>query len=247
MAVNIKISNFEGPFDLLLHLIKVNQLGIYEISIFEITNQYIEYINSIKEMDLEITSEFILMAATLLEIKSRELLPKNNENETEDEDPKAKLIQKLLEYKKFKEVSFVLRRKEEEFGHYFVKKPEIIDDSFQKDIDKELFLGKNLMDLYHIYKELLEKNKEKVNTNKIDDKISADTYKVEDKMEELRIKLNGKKIIEFSSISLSCNNKLELVVTFLALLELIKQKEVKVSQRDNFNEIYIERWINGRN
>jgi len=243
MAVNIKISNFEGPFDLLLHLIKVNQLGIYEISIFEITNQYIEYLNSMKEIDLDITSEFILMASTLLEIKSRELLPKNNEKETEEEDPKAKLIQKLLEYKKFKEISFVLRKKEEEYGHYFVKKPEIIDDSFQKDIDKDLFSGKNLMDLYHIYKELLERNKEKVNTNGINDKISVDTYRVEDKMEELRVKLNDKRIIGFSYISLSCNNKLELVVTFLALLELIKQKEVKVSQRDNFNEIYIERLI----
>lgn len=243
MAVNIKISNFEGPFDLLLHLIKVNQLGIYDISIFEITNQYIEYINSMKEMDLEITSEFIVMAATLLEIKSRELLPKNKENETEEEDPKAKLIQKLIEYKKFKEVSLYLRRKEEEFGPFYVKKPEIIDDSFQKDLDKELFSGKTLMDLYKIYKELIERNKEKININGINDKISADTYKVEDKMEELRVRLNDNRVIEFSKLSLNCNNKLELVVTFLALLELVKQKEVKAVQRDNFNEIYIERII----
>lgn len=243
MAINIKISNFEGPFDLLLHLIKVNQLDIYEISIFEITSQYIEYINSMKEMDLDITSEFILMAATLLEIKSRELLPKNNENETEDEDPKAKLIQKLIEYKKFKEISSYLRKKEEEFGPIFVKKPEIIDDSFQKDIDKELFSGKTLMDLYQIYKEMIEKNKDKINTNQINDKISVDTYKVEDKMEELRERLINNKIIQFSKISLNCNNKLELVVTFLALLELIKQKEVKALQKDNFNEIYIERII----
>lgn len=243
MAINIKISNFEGPFDLLLHLIKVNQLDIYEISIFEITSQYIEYINSMKEMDLDITSEFILMAATLLEIKSRELLPKNNENETEDEDPKVKLIQKLIEYKKFKEISSYLRKKEEEFGPIFVKKPEIIDDSFQKDIDKELFSGKTLMDLYQIYKEMIEKNKDKINTNQINDKISVDTYKVEDKMEELRERLINNKIIQFSKISLNCNNKLELVVTFLALLELIKQKEVKALQKDNFNEIYIERII----
>jgi segregation and condensation protein A len=243
MAINIKINNFEGPFDLLLHLIKVNQLDIYEISIFEITSQYIEYINSMKEMDLDITSEFILMAATLLEIKSRELLPKNNENQTEDEDPKAKLIQKLIEYKKFKEISSYLRKKEEEFGPIFVKKPEIIDDSFQKDIDKELFSGKTLMDLYQIYKEMIEKNKDKINTNQINDKISVDTYKVEDKMEELRERLINNKIIQFSKISLNCNNKLELVVTFLALLELIKQKEVKALQKDNFNEIYIERII----
>lgn len=243
MAVNIKISNFEGPFDLLLHLIKVNQLGIYDISIFEITNQYIEYINSMKEMDLEITSEFIVMAATLLEIKSRELLPKNKENETEEEDPKAKLIQKLIEYKKFKEVSLYLKRKEEEFGPFYVKKPEIIDDSFQKDLDKELFSGKTLMDLYKIYKELIERNKEKININGINDKISADTYRVEDKMEELRARLNGNRVIEFSKLSLNCNNKLELVVTFLALLELVKQKEVKAVQKDNFNEIYIERII----
>ncbi|MDV3427691.1 MAG: segregation/condensation protein A [Bacillota bacterium] len=243
MAVNIKISNFEGPFDLLLHLIKVNQLGIYDISILEITNQYIQYINSMKEMDLEITSEFIVMAATLLEIKSRELLPKNKENETDEEDPKAKLIQKLIEYKKFKEVSLYLRKKEEEFGPFFVKKPEIIDDSFQKDLDKELFSGKTLMDLYIMYKELIERNKEKINTNGINDKISADTYRVEDKMEDLRRRLSSNRIIEFSKLSLCCNNKMELVVTFLALLELVKQKEVKAVQKDNFNEIYIERII----
>lgn len=243
MAVNIKISNFEGPFDLLLHLIKVNELNIYEISILEITNQYIEYINNMQEMDLEITSEFILMAATLLEIKSRELLPKNNQKEAEEEDPKAKLIQKLIEYKKFKEVSSYLRKREENFGPFYTKKPEIIDDSFQKDIDKELFSGKTLIDLYKIYKQLIERNKEKINTNGINDKISVDTYKIEDKMEELREILADSKIIQFSKFSLNCSNKLELVVTFLALLELIKQKEVKALQKDNFNEIYIERII----
>lgn len=243
MAVNIKISNFEGPFDLLLHLIKVNQVEIYEISIFEITNQYIEYINSMKEMDLDITSEFILMAATLLEIKSRELLPKNDSRVIEEEDPKVKLIQKLIEYKKFKEISLELRRKEEAFGVFYVKKPEIIDDSFQKDIDKELFLGKTLIDLYNIYKDLMFRNKDKINDKEIEDKISVDTYKVEDKIIELRKKLKEQGNFLFSSLSTTCSDKLEVVVMFLALLEMIKQKEVFVKQRDNFNEIYIERII----
>ncbi|GAE02350.1 segregation and condensation protein A [Clostridium botulinum B str. Osaka05] len=103
MPLNIKIHNFDGPFDLLLHLIKKNKMEIYDVSIYEITNQYLQYLNRMEELDLEITSEFIVMAATLIEIKSKYLLPKvEEEKEEEENDPQKELLDKLLEYKKFK-------------------------------------------------------------------------------------------------------------------------------------------------
>src|SRR3712207_4469850 len=112
MSLNIKIENFEGPFDLLLHLIKKNEMDIYDIKIYEITTQYLNYINNMKELDLEVTSEFIVIAATLLEIKSKMLLPKQvvEENEEDAEDPRQELINKLLEYKKFKQVADYLMK-----------------------------------------------------------------------------------------------------------------------------------------
>jgi len=110
-GLNIKISNFEGPFDLLLHLIKKNKMDIYNVKIYEITNQYIEYIKEMKELDLEITSEFIVMAATLIEFKSKMLLPKIKKEEDEDEERyKEDLLQKLIEYKKFKKASIYFRK-----------------------------------------------------------------------------------------------------------------------------------------
>ena len=130
--LNIKLQNFEGPFDLLLHLIKKNKMNIYDIKIYDITNQYIEYLKSMKEMDLELTSEFIVMAATLLEIKSKMLLPKPKIEE-EEEDPRKFLMEKLIEYKKYKSLSNLLLERRGDDGYVFCKKPEIIEDTLPKD------------------------------------------------------------------------------------------------------------------
>ncbi|NOV88853.1 chromatin segregation and condensation protein Rec8/ScpA/Scc1 (kleisin family) [Clostridium acetobutylicum] len=124
MTLNINIDNFQGPFDLLLHLIRKNKMDIYDIKIFDITNQYIQYLNEMKEMDLEITSEFIVMAATLIEIKSKYLLPKTKEEEEEKEesDPTKELVSKLVEYKKFKLAADFLKNRELDYGEVFSKK-----------------------------------------------------------------------------------------------------------------------------
>ncbi len=243
MAVlNIKINNFEGPFDLLLHLIKKNQMDIYDIKIYDITNQYLEYLRNMKELDLEITSEFIVMAATLLEVKSKMLLPKVKLDEEEkEEDPRKILTEKLIEYKKFKQAAEYLKLKKGETGIMYSKKPEIIED--RKIISNEnIFKDITMLDLFNIYNELINTYKSKKNTeNNIQREIPIDKYKLEDKMEELKHKLQHKSIIKFSEIIKQCECKVEVIVTFLAILELTKEKNIKVIQEENFGKIYIER------
>jgi Uncharacterized conserved protein len=244
MAINIKVENFDGPFDLLLHLIKKNEMDIYNIKIYEITNQYMEYLNNMKEMDLEVTSEFILVAATLIEIKSKMLLPKEKvkEEEVAEEDPREKLIQRLIEYKKFKAAAMFFKIKKEEAGITFSKKPEIIDDKTDKINNDELFKNLTMLDLYNLYNELINRYRSKQNNeNVIQKQIPMDRYRIEDKMEELRSKFKNIDILNFNQIISTCTHKLEVVVTFLALLELIKIKAVNVIQENNFKEIYVER------
>lgn len=244
MSINIKLDNFEGPFDLLLHLIKKNQMQIYDIKIYDITEQYLEYLNAMKEMDLEIASEFIVIAATLLEIKSRMLLPKvKSEQENDEDDPRKELVSKLLEYKKYKLVSQFLRQREVETGIVFTKKPEIIDDiNAGQAYNDEILSNINMLDLYNLYVKLIDMYLNKSNVeNKFSREIHVDKYKIEDKMEDLMKVLTEKNTILFSKVRKHCDNKIEVVVTFLALLELIKLKDVKAVQQANFREIYIER------
>lgn len=238
--LNIKIENFEGPFDLLLHLIKKNEMNIYDIKIYDITNQYLQFLQTIKEMDLEVTSEFIVMAATLLEIKSKMLLPKP-QIEEEEEDPRKNLIEKLIEYKKYKRSSYFFKERLEADGYLFTKKAEIIEDSMPVD-NKELLKNITMLDLYNIFNELMNRYVKKINkTNTIDKEIPIDKYKIEDKMKELKNILALKKSVKFSEIASECQCKMEIVVTFLALLEMIKEKTIKVIQPVNFDRIYIER------
>ncbi|MCW8000078.1 segregation/condensation protein A, partial [Clostridium sp. cpc1] len=139
MPLNIKIHNFDGPFDLLLHLIKKNKMEIYDVSIYEITNQYLQYLNRMEELDLEITSEFIVMAATLIEIKSKYLLPKvEEEKEEEENDPQKELLDKLLEYKKFKAAAEFFKTRQKISGTSFSKKPEIIEVKNKETTTEEL-------------------------------------------------------------------------------------------------------------
>jgi segregation and condensation protein A len=195
-------------------------------------------------MDLEITSEFIVVAATLLEIKSKMLLPKEKDKKEEEEeiDPRKQLIEKLIEYKKFKAAAEYLRNQKGEAGIMFSKKPELIEDKRDKSFNEDIFKGISMLDLYTLYNELINRYKSKLNTeNIIQKQIPLDRYKIEDKMDVLRTKLNTNLAISFSSIVAECEVKIEVVVTFLALLELIKIRSVKVIQEDNFKDIYIER------
>ncbi|WBW95304.1 segregation/condensation protein A [Oceanirhabdus sp. W0125-5] len=245
MALNIKIHNFEGPFDLLLHLIKKNKMSIYDIKIRDITQQYMEYIEEMKNMDLDITSEFIVIAAMLLELKSKELLPKNNlsADDEEHELTKEDLIEKLILYRKFKAAAEYLKGKSKTFGYMFTKKPEIIIEKKEFNID-EMLKGVTLLELFNIYNETMYLYMNKLNENTgIPNEFLVDKYKIEDKMQHINLILTKSRNIQFKSIMKTCESKMEVIVTFLAMLELIKQRTIKVSQKDNFNEIHIERIV----
>ena len=244
MPLSIKVTNFEGPFDLLLHLIKKNEMNIYDINILEITNQYLEYLKSMKEMDLEVTSEFIVIAATLIEIKSKHLLPKSKEenSQSEEEDIEKELLNKLIEYRKYKVIAENLKILEQGTGIIFSKKPEIIEES-NKDVNEIDFLKNvTMLNLQDLYNNLMQQYIDKMNTNNIiNKKILVDEYKIEDKMEELKEKLYSLGRIHFTKLIYGYSSKIEVIVTFLALLELIKVRSVRVIQESNFKDIYLER------
>ena len=241
----VKVADFEGPFDLLLHLIKKNKMNIYNIEIYKVTNQYLEYLNTRKVMDLEITSEFIVVAATLIEIKSKNLLPKVkvDEEEESEEDIEKRLMERLIEYKKIKNVSEFFKNKYINAGEVFSKKPEIIEEIKPEKVDNDdIFKNITLLDLYNIYNKILENYREKQNkVNVVQKKIYVDKYKVEDKMEELLERFNSSEVIEFNNLMKESTCKLETVVTFLALLELIKIRTIQVFQDESFSNILIKR------
>ena len=242
----IKVADFEGPFDLLLHLIKKNKMDIYNIEIYKITNQYLRYLDEMKEMDLEITSEFIVIAATLIEIKSKSLLPKVKVEDENEEDIENKLKLRLLEYKQIKAVSSFFKERHINSGELYSKKPEIIEIEEEKapKSNEDIFKNLTLIDLYNIYNNILDTYHNKQNNiNVVQRKIYTDKYKVEDKMKELLDRFNNANVIEFRSIIKESESKLETVVTFLALLELIKLRVIIAYQEGNFKEILMKRRV----
>ena len=242
----IKVDDFEGPFDLLLHLIKKNKMDIYNIEIYKITNQYLRYLDEMKEMDLEITSEFIVIAATLIEIKSKSLLPKVKVEDENEEDIENKLKLRLIEYKQIKAVSSFFKERHINSGEIYSKKPEIIEIEEEKapKSNEDIFKNLTLIDLYNIYNNILDTYHNKQNNiNVVQRKIYTDKYKVEDKMKELLDRFNNANVIEFRSIIKESESKLETVVTFLALLELIKLRVIIAYQEGNFKEILMKRTV----
>ena len=242
----IKVADFEGPFDLLLHLIKKNKMDIYNIEIYKITNQYLRYLDEMKEMDLEITSEFIVIAATLIEIKSKSLLPKVKVEDENEEDIENKLKLRLIEYKQIKAVSSFFKERHINSGEIYSKKLEIIEIEEEKapKCNEDIFKNLTLIDLYNIYNNILDTYHNKQNNiNVVQRKIYTDKYKVEDKMKELLDRFNNANVIEFRSIIKESESKLETVVTFLALLELIKLRVIIAYQEGNFKEILMKRRV----
>jgi segregation and condensation protein A len=247
MPLNIKLENFEGPFDLLLHLIKKNKMDIYDVRIHDITAQYLEYIRAMEEMDLEVTSEFIVIAATLIEIKSRLLLPKSTgaENPEDSEAETAEeLLSKLAEYKRFKAASGYLYGRFDGAGAMYSKKAEIIEVK-KKEISPEDYLNKVTMtDLFNLYFNVISLQDDKMNQNSTFKKdIPIEKYKVEEKMEQILSEISLQKRMSFSFFISECSSRNEAVTIFLALLELIKLRNLKVFQESSFSDIYIQEEI----
>lgn len=243
--LQLHITNFEGPFDLLLHLLKVNKMKIQEIRISEITGQYLAYLQSMKELDLEIASEFLLIASTLLEIKSREMLPKYVEV-VDEEELKEKLVLRIEEYEAFKLLAESLGARYDEDLLIFTKRAETIEaDEVPLE---ELLRGVTIDHLYLTYKSLMNRQKEKINRSALRTKIlEREEYKIEDKMEELERMLYENSKVNFSMLLIQTKSKSECIVFFLAILELSRNHRIRVSQAEVFSEIIIEKGeCNGR-
>lgn len=238
-ACTIKIDNFEGPFDLLFHLIEKNKVSIYDIPINEITDQYMDYLFSMQEMDLEIASEFLVMAATLLHIKSRMLLPDPREKEEEETDPREELVTRLVEYRKYKDFSRILKEREAEWKKLFYKLPDVVEIKREDEI-LELSPEK----FKRVYEELLSRNRKKVNHRAVEmDKIiQHEKVTLRSKVKEIAKILLNKTFFVFSDIfSLKRRSKAEVVTGFLAILELSKSKRVTIKQKSLKSEILVYR------
>jgi len=233
----IKIENFEGPLDLLCHLIDKNKMNIYDIKISEIADQYIDYINKMEELNLEVTSEFLIMASTLLYIKSKGLLP--NEIEAEEELTEEQLIERIIEYKKYKEITSKFRANYEEFSKRFFKIAELIELPKQK---LEVEYSKNI--LPDLYKAIIERNNEKINQNakNIERIAIVETYTVSSKVKEMFRELIRKPKFVFNKLySISKCNKQEVVTAFTGLLELSRRSKVTTVQEELFGDITVEK------
>ncbi|WP_213818422.1 segregation and condensation protein A [Garciella nitratireducens] len=237
MSYKITLDSFQGPLDLLLHLIEKNKVDIYDIPISEITNQYMEYLNQWRKLNLDVASEFLVMAATLLEMKSKLLLPNDKIEEQlmiEEADPRQELIKKLLEYKKYKKISLYFKKRGEKEEKIIYKDPEYFPQFNVQKTDIQLDIDL----LYKTYKKILSKRnllKNKKNFHEI----KKDIYTVENKMKEIINIVNKLSFVKFSTLFYQSNSKNELITIFLAILELIKRKKVHIRQKYLFDDFYI--------
>lgn len=237
MNYTIEINNFEGPLDLLLHLIKKAELDICEISIVEITKQYLDYINLMESMNLNIASEYLTMAAELIEIKSSILLPKkkiDNEDDYE-EDPKENLINRLIEYEKYKEISEVLKKYEQDRKELYTKKP--TDLEIYNTVTNEISENFDLNDLMSALNKMLDRKKldKPLNT-----KITNREYSITERSNQIKNILKNKKQVEFTEL-FDIYSKDYIVITFLSILTMARHQELSITQDKNFGKIMIER------
>lgn len=225
---NIKIPVFEGPLDLLLHLIKENKIDIYDIPIALITRQYLEYLEMMRELNLDIASEFLVMAATLIYIKSRMLLPKDESGEVMEEDPRLELVERLIEYQAMKEAAFGLKEREEEWSGVLSRPPLIEEEP------EELYLfDVNIFDLLTAFKRLLDRLPPEAQ------EITAETLTVKDRIAFILDVLEKRDALTFEDLFVGMRTREMLIVTFLALLELLKLGLVRAYQERPFSIIWI--------
>ena len=233
----IRLDNFEGPLDLLLHLVDKNKMDIYEVKISDITDQYIEYINQMKELNLEVTSEFLVMASTLVYLKSKSLLPKQVEDEAELTE--EELIHRIIEYKKYKEITKKLREAFEIYSKRFYKMPDKIVLPKRK-LEEEY--SKNLIE--EAYKNLIERNKAKINVNAENlQKIAiTETVTITSKVKDIIKELVKKPKFIFSKLCKSKRyTKLETVTAFSGILELNRRNKIRTEQEKIFGDITVEK------
>ncbi|MCR5633110.1 MAG: segregation/condensation protein A [Eubacterium sp.] len=242
--LDIKLDAFEGPLDLLLHLIEKNKFNIFDIPIVEITKQYLDYLDAMEEDNMDVMSEFIVMAATLISIKSKMLLPKEETEEEEEEDPRAELVKSLLEYKMYKYASSELKDMSIDAANAFYKEETIPKEvkEVKEEIDPAELIGDMTMQkLNEIFKTLLRREIDRVDPVRSKfGTITREEIKLEDKMVEIRSEVKGLKSINFKTLLGSKRGKLNLIVSFLAILELMKSGVLMIRQDEMFGDIIID-------
>ena len=244
MGIPVKLQVFEGPLDLLLHLIEKNKIDIYDIPIVEITSQYMEYIRQMEREDLNVMSEFLVMAATLLDIKCRMLLPKEVNEEGEEEDPRAELVEQLLQYKMYKYMSYELRDRQIDADQYFYREEDIPGEvkSYVPAVDLDSLLADvTLVQLRKIFKEVMRRQEEKIDPVRSKfGKIEKEEVPLPDKLLYVEAYARTHKKFSFRTLLEKQKSKMHVVVTFLAVLELMKTGMIRVCQEEICGEILID-------
>jgi segregation and condensation protein A len=233
----VKFEVFEGPLDLLLYLVKKEEVEIYDVDLTRLATQFIEYIEVMRMLDLDVAGEFLVMAATLMYIKSRELLPKEQQvqatEEDDGEDPRWELIRQLVEYKKFKDAAAQLQLREIEMESIYPRRPGKIEFDLDQPAPR---LEASIFDLLNAVNNILKRVQRDEGRDIFEDK-----WTVSEKMEQLATAIAQKSALKFSELFEDAKNRSEVVCTFLALLELIRLKQILCVQGDDFGEIEITR------
>ena len=244
MAIPLKLQVFEGPMDLLMHLIEKNKIDIYDIPIVTITDQYLEYVRQMEHDDMNVTSEFLVMAATLLDIKSRMLLPREENEEGEEEDPRDELVRRLLEYKMYKYMSEELKEKNRHAGFSYFRPQNLPEEvrSYVPPLNYEELIGeRTLQSLENVFKDVLKRKKSRVDPIRSGfGKIQREEISVADKELYIRAYLAGHPHADFREMLELQDSKEEIIVTFLVVLELMKNQKIRITQEEAFGKIMID-------
>ena len=238
MGYKVKLDIFEGPFDLLVHLIERAEMSIYDIRVSEITDQYIAYLEDLKRMDVTVAGEFMVLAATLIELKSRMLLPRANsaENDEELDDPRQELVEKILEYKRFKAAAAHLEAREEENLRRFVKPQE--DLSVYTENPEEV-LNVDIAQFMKAFRLFLQKKQKIEEVHKRYDRQTRERMSIEDRIEQMKKLFSLKKKFSFKELLTGETSRYNVILTFLSLLELMRQRSINVRQDVNFGQMTI--------
>lgn len=244
MELSYKLENFEGPLDLLLHLIEKNKVNIYDIPIALITKQYLDYVNAMQEENLDIVSEFLVMAATLLDIKSRMLLPVEESEEEDEEDPRAELVRRLLEYKMYKYMAEELGIREEDADRILYREPSVPKEvrQYEPPVDLDALIGDlTLAKLQSIFESCMKRQEDRKDPVRSKfSTIKKEPVSLETKTRDLLHYARTNRKFSFRKLLDGQKDKVEVVVTFLAVLELMKVGKITISQENLFDDIEIE-------
>jgi segregation and condensation protein A len=243
MGLSVTLEVFEGPLDLLLYLIEKNKIDIYDIPIVVITEQYLDYIKNMQTQDMNVMSEFLVMAATLIDIKCKMLLPREVNEEGEEQDPREELVQKLLEYKMYKYMAFELRDRQVDAAKSWYKKPmlpkEVEDYKYPINLD-EIIGDINLTKLHEIFKSVMKRQEDKVDPIRSQfGKIEKDEINLEEKQYFIEEYVKNHKMFSFRKLLEKQGSKMEIIVTFMAVLEMMKQGVISIEQEETFSDIII--------